>query len=363
MKIQSVHYYSFSLPLSRPVAISDGYLSSREGVIVHAISDKGEMGFGEASPLPGISPEPLKKVVHQLKTFKNDLLGREVPDTCSKLMDWFAVNLPAHALSSSARFGLESAVVSMAAASTRKSVAEYLSGKPSRPVLSAGILQGSQMDVLGQAATFKTRKYEVYDVVVGNRNIPLEVQKIERLKDLLGPRARLRLDAARSWGLDEAVLFARSIGKNQIEYIEEPCTDMDTWETFFSRSDIPFAVGRSYTEQVCEKFEGARGLGAVVFRPMISGGVTGFWKALAHARERGCRLIVGSAVESGVGLTVLANLSILTGESPGLGTCEWLASDLLAEPLMHEGGMIFLKDLRLQPEKFHSEFKQQIQIT
>jgi hypothetical protein len=72
---------------------------------------------------------------------------------------------------------------------------------------------------------------------------------------------------------------------------------------------------------------------------------------------------VGSAVESGVGLTVLANLSILTGESPGLGTCEWLASDLLAEPLMHEGGMIFLKDLRLQPEKFHSEFKQQIQIT
>jgi O-succinylbenzoate synthase len=251
----------------------------------------------------------------------------------------------------------------MVAASTKKSVAEYLSGGPIRTVFSAATLQGSQMDVLGQAANLKARKYEVYDVVVGNRNIPLEVQKIERLKDLLGPRARLRLDAVRSWGLDEAVLFARSIGKNQLEYIEEPCEDMDSWETFFTRSDIPFAVGRSFTEHVCEKFEGARGLGAVVFRPMISGGVTGFWKALAHARERGCRIIVGSSFESGVGLTFLANLAILTAESPGLGTYEWLGSDLLAEPLIHEGGMVFLKDLQLQPEKFHNEFKQQIQIT
>ena len=99
-----------------------------------------------------------------------------------------------------------------------------------------------------------------------------------------------------------------------------------------------------------------------MFRPMLSGGLTGFWKALSHARERGCRLIIGSAVESGVGLTVLANLSILTKESPELGTYEWLGSDLLVGPLIHEGGMIFLNDLQLQPERFHREFKQRIQI-
>lgn len=362
MKIQSIHYYNFSLPLSRAVAVGDGYLSSREGIIVHAISDKGEMGFGEASPLPGISPEPLKKVVHQLKTFKTDLVGRDVPTSHSQLLDWLSVNLPAHALSSSARFGLETAIVSMVAATTNKTIVEYLSGQPGRAVYSAGILQGSQMDVFGRAVSLKARKYDIYDVVVGNRNIPLEVQKIERLKDLLGPRARLRLDAACSWGLDEAVLFARSIGKNQIEYIEEPCENLDTWEVFFSRSDIPFALGRSYSDQVCERFEGAQGLKTVVFRPMLSGGLTGFWKALAHAREHGRRLIVASAIESGVGLTALANLSILTGESPGLGSYEWLGSDLLADPLIHDGGMVFLNDLQLQPERFHVQFKRNIQI-
>jgi O-succinylbenzoate synthase len=137
---------------------------------------------------------------------------------------------------------------------------------------------------------------------------------------------------------------------------------MGQWETFFSRSDIPFAVGRSFTEHVYDRFEGSRGLGAIVFRPTISGGITGFWKALTFAREHGLRLILGSAFESGVGLTVLANLSVLTGEAPGLGSYEQLGSDLLAGPLLHEGGMFFLKDLQLLPEKFHSEFKRKIQI-
>jgi o-succinylbenzoate synthase len=362
VKIHSFHFYNFSIPLARTLTFNDVALSSREGIIVHVISDKGEMGFGEAAPLPGISPESLRKVTHQLKVFKNDLVGREIPVAPSLLMNWLTTKLPKEAISSSARFGIESAILSMVASAKHKSMAAFFHGKPFKAVLTAGALQGSQMEVLGQAGALKVQNYEVFDVAVGNRNIPLEVQKVERLKDILGHRVRLRLNAGRSWKLDEAVLFARSIGKNQIEFIEEPCQDLGQWENFFRQSDVPFAVGTSFSEDVCERFEGAQGLGALVFRPTISGGVTGFWKALHHARERGCRLIVGSAVESGVGLTVLANLSVLTGEPPGLGSFCWLGEDLLAHPLVQGAGMVFVKDLTIRSDMFHDDFKRQIQI-
>lgn len=362
MKIQSLNFYNFSIPLTRPLAFSDVPLSLREGIIVHMISDRGDMGFGEASPLPGVSSEPLKKVAHQLKVLKSDLAGREVPDDPVPLMNWLMSNLPTETMAPSVRFGIESAIMSMAASLRKKSVAEFLHGKPSKAIFTAGALQGAQMDVLREAAVLRSLNYEVFDIVVGNRNVPLEVQKIERLKDVLGARARLRINAGRSWSLDEAVLFARSIGKNQVEFIEEPCADMGQWEKFYLQSDIPFAAGSGFSDDLCERFEGIQGLGALVFRPTVSGGITGFWKALQRARERGCRLILASSLESGLGLTVLANLSVLTGEPPGIGSCRWLGADLLERPLIHEAGLVFAKDLLINSQIFRGEFKRQIQI-
>ena len=362
IKVQSINFYHFTLPLGRPFTSGDTLLSSRDGVIVHMLSREGEMGFGEVAPLPGLSPEPLKKALHQLRSLKAELTSMEFPLDASGLIDHLDRQLPSELLSSSVRFGIESAAVSLVARAARKCVFQYLGGKSPKQVITAALLHGTQKEVLTQAAAMRSKGFETYEVTVGNRNIPLEVQKIERLKDILGYRARLRINAMASWDLEEAVMFGRSIGKNQIEFIEEPCRDINEWENFFRKTDIPFAVGPSFSIRQCERLEKMRGLSAVVFRPTISGGITGFCRAHKEARERSCRLILGACLESGVGLTILANLAALTDEPAAFGAYAWLDHDLLAEPLIRHGGAVLPVSLTLLPEMFHEEFKKQLRI-
>jgi o-succinylbenzoate synthase len=359
--IQSIHCYSFNLPLAHPFFARQQEVKNRQGLIVHVISDYGEMGFGEIAPLPGVSPELLKKALHQAEVLARELKDSQAPIEAHFLLEWLASRLPETLFCASVRFGFESAIINMMANFHGQSVRAFLRPGGDREVCSAGLLQGTPADVVRQARFLTSKGYMTFKLRVGSRNIPIDVQKVQDVRRVIPPDAKIRLDANRAWRLDEAIVFAQNIGKDRIEYIEEPVADQMQIEDFARRTDMPVAMDETLQEKSIEEWAGRVGVAYAVARPMTMG-VIGYLKFLDMAAPLGIHVIVSSAFESGIGMTMLANLAALTYPVANLGTANWFDQDLLLRPVVVEGGRVPSDRMILETKFFHDVFSGKLKV-
>ncbi len=354
--VQSVHAYHFHLPLAQPFLVRDQQITSREGMIIHVISEWGNMGYGEMSPLPGVSEESFGKAVHQLEVLVSELKDTRAPMEPQLLLEWLSNRMPDDKVCSSVKFGMESAIINMVAAAKETTV--YAFFKPERSgqeAFSAGLLQGALSDIKSQARFFALKGYRTFNLNVGSRNIALDVQKVEAVRKIVGASARLRLNANRSWRLDEALLFAEGIGKQCIEYIQEPLGDPMQLEEFFRRTDIPVAVDETLAGKPADEIAGRLGIGYAAVRPMIMGGVSGYLRFLEDASRAGLKTVLTSTFESGIGMTMLANLAAMTDTPADLGTANWFNEDLLLRPVIIDAGRIPADRMKIDMKYFHSQ--------
>ena len=320
----------FTFFLTRPFSIAHGaVLTQREGIILEIISRNGYMGCGEASPLVGVSQESLNSALHQLKCLERKWVGCAIPCSAKELCLRLETDIDRNNLHPSVVFALESAVLTLAAASHGISVAEFLGGKSPQIVKTACLIQGDVTTISTYGAQYAAEGYLTFKLKVGNRNIPLDVQKVKMLSHVIADNAKIRLDANASWTLDEAVTFSREIEKSKIDFIEEPCRDERDYENLFIRSDFPWGVEAHSFKRPLEDWKGFLGFKYVVCKPMVHGGVIRFLSLLELSRKLGLRVIVSSAFESPVGLKMCANLAALTGEPCGLGTSDWIVKNNL----------------------------------
>jgi O-succinylbenzoate synthase len=351
--IQSVHIYPFEVRLKRPFFVrGDEKIDKREGAVVQLVSDTGCVGFGEAAPLPGASSETLRKALHQLHTLSADLKGRRISSDAPSLLEWLAAFLGDGAVSTSARFALESAVLDMAARSKQVPLCEFIAPGIARDQSISALLQGSLEEVVEQASDLKSRGYAVFKLKIGSPNIALDVRKVEEVKRRIGPGGMIRLDANGLWRLDEAVLFAQNIGKNQIDYIEEPCALPREWEKFHQLTDFSLGVDESISGSSYDELSLIRGVDCFVLRPMVRGALTGSLEFLRRARRDGRRVVISSAFETSLGLVTLANLALFSGQVPGLGTWEWNAGDIFTRPFASMAGEVPRSRLQFEAADF-----------
>ncbi len=148
-------------------------------------------------------------------------------------------------------------------------------------------------------------------------------------------QARLRLDANCIWSLKEACVFFDLAGRQKIEFIEEPLSDISQLDQFYQQGHMPVALDE--TLSVMPTLAQHEAVRAFVLKPMILGGIipTLDWIQEAELQEK--KVIISSCFESTVGLKVLANLACLTGQTAGFGTERWLKN---VKPIIDEHGII-----------------------
>jgi o-succinylbenzoate synthase len=213
-------------------------------------------------------------------------------------------------------------------------------------VATAALLQGTCDEVLIDAKRFSAAGYKIFKLKVGDRNIPLDVKKVQDLRAIIGADSQLRLDGNRIWSLKEALIFAQLTGSRQIEFIEEPLSEMSRIEEFYRATHMPVALDETLGVLRCGITAPGRcsptlanqdAVKAYVIKPMILGGIVAALDWIAEAKSTGKKAIISSAFESPVGLRTLANLASLTGQTAGLGTERWFKG---IEPLINEQGII-----------------------
>ncbi|TQK20509.1 O-succinylbenzoate synthase [Microbacterium sp. SLBN-154] len=184
-------------------------------------------------------------------------------------------------------------------------------------------------EVLTRFAGCRTAKVKVADP--GQRLVD-DVARVAAVREAMGPEGRIRIDANGAWNIDEAEHAVRAMEHYDLEYVEQPCASIDELAELrrrISRLDIPVAADES-VRKADDPLAVARAEAAdlLVIKAQPLGGVS---RALRIVAEAGLPVVVSSALDSAVGLSMGAALAAALPDLPydcGLGTGALFAEDV-----------------------------------
>ena len=262
MNIVDINIKKYELPLIKPLVIKNHTINVRLGAIITLTDDSGNKGCGEAAPLPGLHPFDLDQVIAQLKNFE--------PQDISPLF--------MELLYPSAKTAMEMALFDLRLQS-QKAFDKFRN--LTLPV--NGLVMAQDADLFDAVDALIAEGYISIKIKVARQPLAKDIETIQRLKELIGAGATIRLDANRLWTLDESLEFCNQVAGDQIEYIEEPLADISQYPIFFDSTDMPVAFDETLVEKGVEELDCLDKVKAFVLKPSLLGGLsmTGQFIALA----------------------------------------------------------------------------------
>jgi len=213
-------------------------------------------------------------------------------------------------------------------------------------------------DVAGALAPFGD--FEVVKIKVAEKGQSLneDLQRINEVRRLY-PHARIRLDANGGYDLDTALLLAKTMFEEGVplEYLEQPVktiAELAELRLKLKQFNIKIAADES-VRKVSDPLVVAQAHAAdfLVLKAAPLGGIN---NAINIAKEAGLPVVVSSALETSVGLSMGAYLaaSLNSGYASGLATAALLTDDVTDEPLIPVNGEIPVKRPVVNQEKTRS---------
>jgi len=213
-------------------------------------------------------------------------------------------------------------------------------------------------DVAGALAPFGD--FEVVKIKVAEKGQSLneDLQRINEVRRLY-PHARIRLDANGGYDLDTALLLAKTMFEEGVplEYLEQPVktiAELAELRLKLKLFNIKIAADES-VRKVSDPLAVAQAQAAdlLVLKAAPLGGIS---NAINIAREAALPVIVSSALETSVGLSMGAYLSasLNSGYASGLATAALLTDDVTDEPLIPVNGEIPVSRIQMSKRKMDS---------
>ena len=337
----------FRLPLKSPFKTSKGQVTHREGLWVR-VEKGGAIGWGEASPFPGLSSDTLAEANNDLMS----LNGAPAPDT-SNLRDiqkWVyeTVSTP------SAAHGLATALVDCLAQQAGVRFAHFLSNR-SREDVPISHLFTNNSDLL-------------HAVMLGSQTIKIkagmvpileEIDRVRAIRQVAGPDVTFRLDANGAWTEDEAREIIDTLGPLGVTCIEDPVpSDNLAAMTRLRGRGVAIAADEGVsTPAALQQIIAHKSADVVVIKPMRLGTPMSALAMIGIADEAGMASFVTTTIDTAVGRMTALHIAAAAPTrrllACGLNTGSWLAQDLTPTPDM-AGSHASLNDasglgLRIQP--------------
>ncbi|MEE8430221.1 MAG: o-succinylbenzoate synthase [Candidatus Desulfatibia sp.] len=348
MKIAEIIIYRFRLKLKQPLTLKNKILRFREGFVVRLADESGNHGWGEISPLIGFSRETIEQAGRELALLPSTITGCAIPPNVELLNGGFEDWLGGFNLSASVRFGLESAVLNMQAMSKQLGLHRLLDAKAAARVAVNALLSGTREQIEVKANALLGKGYRAFKLKVGRLSLDEDIEMVAGVRNIIGQDTLLRLDANRTWNLDDALKFMQRAVQFNINYIEEPLQSFYQLKKLMQDCSppLPVALDESLLEISPPELPLLPALKAIVIKPTL----LGFERAMRFARaaqDNGITPVISAAFESSLGLLALASMAAVInhGQTPaGLDTLAWLEEDLPETPMRIQTGKIVLDD-------------------
>jgi O-succinylbenzoate synthase len=299
----AIQFEKLNLALTRPLVLAGETLTSRSILRVTVTDELGRSGQGDISPLPGLHRETVEQALAQVQAICD---GRAL-----------------ETLYPTVQLGLDMAKWQM----THE--------KQNGAVKLNALVWGDSLD---QVEALLGQGYECLKVKVGRDTLDADIHRVQQIKEKVRGRASVRLDANRTWSLDQAVTFAQFVGSDQIDYIEEPTADYQDQAAFFQMTGMPYAWDESLIDRTVHD---AEGLAALVIKPACIGSLEKVDQLVTWAKNHDRQAVLSSVFESSEALIFYARYCLAHGLEDtchGLDTWRWL--DEKTTPTVKRGQLI-----------------------
>ncbi len=293
---------------------------SRSGWLLRLKDEAGNIGWGEAAPLPGFSRETPAQAVDDLERICTEINDRDPLESG---------RIGSIAGTPSTTFAVELAVANLEACRVGLPVARVFNpdARPSQSI-NAILLAEEPVSQVQRAidAGFRAVKMKV-----GRGSVDDDARRVREASVAIEGRATLRLDANRAWPVRQAEAFADLISGVDLEYVEEPLADAAGLPGLVRRTGLPVAIDESVVDLWPDGPDDWSWLVAVVLKPTILGGILKVQDLAARAKAEGVGVVISSSIETSVGLFGLAALASSLGQSDspaGLDTLRLLSADV-----------------------------------
>lgn len=209
--------------------------------------------------------------------------------------------------------------------------------------------------VLARFGSFSTVKIKVAEP---GQTPGQDVDRIMEVRKIY-PEAKIRLDANGGWSPELGFSFIKALAGQgiELEYLEQPCKTIDELARLRqmiaeSSFNVPIAADESVRKAtdpmaVVE----AEAADILVLKAAPLGGVS---RALEIARGAGLPVVVSSALDSSVGISMGGHLAAALPDlrfDCGLATASLLAGDVTREPLLPVDGFIDVRRVEIDHQK------------
>ena len=183
-----------------------------------------------------------------------------------------------------------------------------------------------------------------------------DVDRVAAVRDVMGPQARIRVDANGGWTVAEATDALRRLSAYGLEYAEQPCAsvaELASLRVALARNGIDVLVAADESIRRADdpmRVVREEAADVIVIKVAPLGGVRA---ALDIAQQCGLPTVVSSALDTSVGIRAGLALAAALPELPfacGLGTLELMAGDVTDDSFVPLGGSITLRELTIDEE-------------
>jgi O-succinylbenzoate synthase len=201
-------------------------------------------------------------------------------------------------------------------------------------------------DVAGVLERFDGCRTAKVKVAEPGQSLADDVARVGEVRRLMGPSARVRIDANGAWSVDDALRAVQALARHDLEYVEQPCASLAELADLRRRLaraglDVPVAADESIRKADDPLRVVALGSAdVVVLKVAPLGGVR---QALQVAEQCALPVVVSSALDTSVGIAAGVALAAALSELPyacGLGTVGLFERDVTTHPLRPADGSI-----------------------
>ncbi|WP_346830855.1 muconate cycloisomerase family protein [Pseudomonas abietaniphila] len=310
MHIVSVESIIVDLPTVRPHKLSMATINSQGLVIVRVYDADGNVGLGEASVIPHYGSE----TVEAIKIVIDGYLAKAVigvnPTNLELIHQKMNESLKDNFY---AKAAIEMACVDLAA--RRLGVPSYaLFGGAVRDSLRVLLVLGygeAARDIALAEEKLEQRLHDLFLVKLGKGALKDDVERAIAIKQTLGNRARVHVDANQSWDEAAATWAIERLEAAGIAVVEQPLprSNVEGMQRLTERFTVPIMADEAI-DSVESAFNYARYSAADAFSIKITkhGGMLPARKVASIAEAAGVSLFGGTMLEGGIGTAAYAQL-------------------------------------------------------
>ena len=311
MKITDIRLGTLSIPLKKPFKTALRSTDTVSTNIVEIRTDAGACGYGEAPPTAAITGDTDGSIRCSIATrIAPVLIGRDV----SELADALAALDHSVIGNSSAKAAADIALHDLWGKLYKQPLWRLLGGTYREFATDYTISLNAPDEMVRDSLEAVRDGYDALKIKVGN-DFRLDMERMKAIRDAVGPKILLRVDANQGWKPKEAIRAIKFMEDKglDIELVEQPVVyyDIEGLKRVTDAVDTIILADESmYSPRDAMKLLGLRAADMVNIKLMKSGGIGGALKICAMAETAGVECMVGAMMESKVSVTAAAHLAM-----------------------------------------------------